>query len=572
MLDYRYIIDAQTHEHFLETTLTGKPLLTTPQLNKGTAFTEAERHNFGLLGKLPLRIESLEEQVARAYYQFSTYQSLLQKHIYLYNLHDKNQILFYKLVSLHLAEILPVIYTPIVGTAVKEFSKEFRQARGLYLAYPHQHEMEEILDNRSNPEVDLIVVTDGEGVLGIGDQGIGGMDIPIAKLMVYSLCGAVNPLRTLPIQLDVGTDNEQLLSDPLYLGWRHKRIRGKQYDDFIEKFISIVQRKFPHIFLHWEDFGRETARRNFDRYRERICSFNDDMQGTGVVTLAALLAAMKINQTDLTQQRIVIFGAGTAGTGIADQIGAAMQRLGLSKDEACQNFWLIDRNGLLLANDPNLTSAQQAYARNPQETLRYKRNKLNQIDLIETVKRIKPTVLIGTSGVAGAFTKRIVKTMARYTPRPIIFTLSNPIENCEATPSDLVKWTHGNALIATGSPFGSVHYKKKLIPVTQCNNALAFPGIGLGALAVKARQITDNMLWAACLALSESANANQTALLLPMLQDAKQVTRVVAMSVAKAALQDKGAADDILPASLQSIIEDKLWEPRYLPMRKLVRE
>ena len=333
MLDFEIFMDA-TGEHCLKTSLSGKPLLTTPQLNKGTAFTEAERKDFDLLGKLPMRVESLDEQIARAYSQFLSFDTKLRQHIYLMSLQNKNEVVFYSVLRRYLEEMMPIIYTPIVGNAVKEFSQEFREARGLYIAYPQIDELETILDNRSNPEIDLVVVTDGEGILGIGDQGVGGMDIPIAKLIVYTLCGGINPRRTLPILLDVGTNNQTLLDNPMYLGWRHERMQGADYDEFIDKFVKAINKKFPKVFLHWEDFGRNNARRHLERYYNSICTFNDDMQGTGVVTLAAIIAAIKLNQSSLAEQRIVVFGAGTAGTGISDEIHRALMREGLTEAQA----------------------------------------------------------------------------------------------------------------------------------------------------------------------------------------------------------------------------------------------
>ena len=484
MLDFERKKDKKTGEEWIETSLCGKPLLTTPQLNKGTAFTPEERHAFGLMGKLPSRVETLEEQVVRAYKQFKSYNSRLNGNIYLNSLLDSNQTLFYKLVSLYLSEMLPVIYTPIVGTAVKKFSQEFRHSRGLYVSYPDRDYISEILDNRSHPEIDLIVVTDGEGVLGIGDQGVGGMDIPIAKLMVYTLCAGIDPTRTLPILLDVGTNNQELLEDPLYLGWRHKRLQGAEYDDFIQRFVHAVKEKFPNVFLHWEDFGRENARRNLERYRKELCTFNDDMQGTGAVTLAAILAGMKVNGESFKEQQIVIFGAGTAGTGIADQIYDAMKRQGLGEEEVRRRFWLIDKTGLLTTQS-NLTSFQVPYAQ-PMEALKHwDLQDPSHITLKEVIQEVKPTILIGCSSVAHAFTEDIIKEMASHVKRTIILPLSNPTEHCEAVPEDILKWTRGKVLLATGSPFEDVEYEGRNIRIAQCNNAFVFPGLGLGLIAKK---------------------------------------------------------------------------------------
>lgn len=569
MLDFKLVKNPKNHEEWIETSLSGKLLLNIPQLNKGTAFTEEERETFGLLGKLPAQVETLEEQVKRAYLQYQAYDSPLQKNIYLNNLHDKNQVLFYKLISDYLAEMLPLIYTPIVGTAVKEYSREFRQARGLYIAYPYKDQIAEILDNRSHPEIDLIVVTDGEGILGIGDQGVGGMDIPIAKLMVYTLCAGINPLRTLPIMLDVGTNNQKLLDDPLYLGLRHKRIAGKQYDEFIANFIAVVKKKFPKVFLHWEDFGRDHAKRNLDLYRNKICSFNDDIQGTAAVTLAALLAASKANGSNLTEQRIVIYGAGTAGMGITDLICSAIQHQGLSAEEARKHFWLIDRQGLLLNDFNDLTPAQIPYARDRKEISTWTTESTGAISFLETIRQIKPTILIGCSARQNAFNKTIIETMFQFCSKPIIFPLSNPTENAEADPADLIQWTEGNALIATGSPFPPVTYKGQTITIPQCNNALVFPGIGLGIIAVKAQRLSDNMLWAACKILAENAPVlkDSRAPVLPPLTDARKINREIALAVARVA-QDENLAEN-KQKDLEILIDGNIWTPKYLPLKKI---
>lgn len=570
MLDFNYVHNLKTDEEYIETSLAGKLLLNIPQLNKSTAFTAEERHVFGLLGKLPPQIESLEEQVNRAYSQFQGYNTPIQKHIYLNNLHDKNHVLFYKLISLHLEEMLPLIYTPTVGQAVKEYSREFRNARGLYIAYPFRDQIAEILDNRGHPEIDLIVVTDGEGILGIGDQGIGGMNIPIAKLMVYTLCAGISPLRTLPIMLDVGTNNQTLLNDPLYLGLRKPRIVGKEYDDFIEAFVTTVQQKFPNAFLHWEDFGRANARKILDRYRNQVCTFNDDIQGTAVVTLAALLAGVKTLGSTLADQRIVIFGAGTAGTGIADQIHSAIQlEKNLTPQEASQRFWLVDRQGLLTNQMHDLMLAQTPYARNVNELNNWHVKDKNNISLLEVIQNVKPTILIGCSGQTGAFNELVIKEMASHQTRPIIFPLSNPTENAEATPVDITQWTQGKALIATGSPFCDTTYNGKIIPVAQCNNALSFPGIGLGVIAAQATRVSDGMLWEACKALSEYAPIlkDPTARLLPEISKAKMVAKKIALVVAQQARKENLAQIPI-DANIETIINEMVWSPHYVPLKR----
>jgi malate dehydrogenase (oxaloacetate-decarboxylating) len=569
MLDFKHIKNPKTQEEYIETSLAGKLLLTIPQLNKGTAFTEQERHIFSLLGKLPAQIETLEEQVKRTYMQVQGYTTPIQKHIYLNTLHDKNQVLFYKLISEHVEEMLPLIYTPIVGQAVKEYSREFRQARGLYIAYPHRNQIEEILDNRSHPEIDLIVVTDGEGILGIGDQGVGGMNIPIAKLMVYTLCAGINPLRTLPIMLDVGTNNQTLLNDPMYFGLRHPRITGQDYDDFIDAFVTAVHKKFPNAFLHWEDFGRNNARKILDRYRDKVCTFNDDIQGTAAVTLAALLAAVKSQGAALKDQNIVIFGAGSAGTGIADQICNAMCFEGLDLTQARKNIWLVDKQGLLTQNMQDLTSAQQPYARNSAELNDWEINNKNYINLLEAIKNIKPAILIGCSAQSGAFNEAIVMEMAKHHNHPIIFPLSNPTENAEATPAQLLEWTQGKAIIATGSPFNDVAWNNKTILVTQCNNALSFPGIGLGVIAAQAKFLSEAMLWAACKTLSEYSPIlkDPQGSLLPAISKVKPIAKKIALAVAEQARQE-GLAQIAADADLNQIIDAMIWSPQYIPLRR----
>ncbi|MCH9756044.1 MAG: NAD-dependent malic enzyme [Gammaproteobacteria bacterium] len=569
MLDFKICHDKKTGEYFIETSIIGKQLLTTPQLNKGTAFTHNERIELGLLGKLPHRVETLEDQVKRAYLQYNDYKTALQKNIYLNNLNNKNQVLFYKLVSRHLLEMIPVIYTPIVGTAVKEFSREYRQARGLYIAHTDEPHIEEILENRSNPEVDLIVVTDGEGVLGIGDQGIGGMDIPVAKLMVYSLCGGIDPTRTLPIFLDVGTNNQALLDSPFYLGCPQARIHGEAYDAFIARFVKAIHKKFPKAFLHWEDFGRRNATQILDSFKDKICTFNDDIQGTGAVTLAALLAACNVTGLPLNKQRIVVYGAGSAGTGISNQIVDAMVKRGLSPKEAYKQFWLIDRQGLLMSDDKSLTEAQRLYARPESERSRWKYQGDGYPSLTDTVHHIKPTVLIGCSAQTGAFSQDIIQTMAASCKRPIIFPLSNPDEKCEAKPVDILKWSEGRALIATGTAFPAVEYQNHLIEIAQCNNALVFPGIGLGVLAVGAKKLTKNMIWSASQALSEFSPSKKDSFLplLPSLNEAQNVAKEIARAVAKTAIEEKLATHKNIK-EVDDKIEAHFWEPRYLPFRK----
>jgi len=570
MLDFKMVRDKETNELVISTSVTGKHLLNSPQLNKGTAFTLNERREFKLLGKLPNQVETLEEQVKRAYIQYASYKTKLKQNIYLSNLHDKNQILFYKLLSNHLSEMLPTIYTPIVGTAVKHYSREFRQPRGLYISYADQNQIDAILDNRTNPEIDLIVVTDGEGVLGIGDQGIGGMDIPVAKLMVYSICGGIDPTRTLPIFLDVGTNNQELLDDPMYLGCRKPRVSGEKYHDFIHTFVESISKKFPKAFLHWEDLGRSNAWQILDKFQNKLCTFNDDIQGTGAVTLSALLAACEVTESQLTEQRIVVFGAGSAGTGISEQIVDAMVRLGLSKEKAHQCFWLIDRQGLLMEDDSSLTHAQKPFARSVQELKKWPSKTQKNPSFTETMRHIKPTILIGCSAQPGAFSQDIIENMQKHCKRPIIFPLSNPDEKCEAKPEDILNWTNGMALVATGTQFPDVENQNRMIKIAQCNNALVFPGIGLGILAVDAKRLSKSMLWAAALALSKLSPSSKSSFqqpLLPSLDGAQNIAKHVAKAVAQEAINSKLAQKN-KNEPLDDVIDKLFWIPEYLPFVK----
>lgn len=565
MIEFKYERDPKTHEEWVSTTLSGKLLLNTPLLNKSTAFTEAERHTFGLTGKLPFQVETLEQQTARAYEQYRRYTVDMSRHIYLYSLHERNEVLFYKLVSEHLEEMMPIIYTPIVGSAVKAFSREFRSPRGLYISYPDRDNMEEIISNRTHPDIDLMVVSDGSGVLGIGDQGVGAMDIPVAKLMVYTLCGGVNPGKTLPIMLDVGTNNSLLLNDPMYLGWKNERVTGPEYDSFIDQFVEVVTKRFPDAFLHWEDFGRDQAHGILEKYKDNQCTFNDDIQGTGAVALAAILAGLKVTNQPLEEQRVVIFGAGAAGVGIADQITEALVRNGMPREKANKMFWLLNSRGLI-TQDKECRSFQAPYARDPKELADWDLSEPGNVGLREVVANVKPTILIGTSTVAGAFNEEIVKTMAKDVERPIIMPLSNPTERSEAHPTDLLHWTEGRALVATGSPFPNVTYKDKAYKIAQSNNALIFPGIGLGVLAVRASRLSNRMLWAACEALSELSpcHSDPSQPILPYLTDVRAASYQVAHAVAKAAIEDGLAR---VSGDVNELIDSMLWYPRYLPLK-----
>ncbi|HLZ21794.1 MAG TPA: NAD-dependent malic enzyme [Ktedonobacterales bacterium] len=553
--------EAQTHA----TSLTGQCLLESPLLNKGSAFSEEERRELGLLGLLPPHVAPMEEQLARTYENYSRKQSDLERYIFLASLHDRNEILFYRLLETHIREMSPIVYTPTVGLACQNYSHIYRRPRGLYIAYPDQSETDTILSHApSAGDTRVIVVTDGERILGLGDLGIGGMEIPIGKLALYTLCAGIHPATTLPIVLDVGTDNEELLRDPLYLGWHHHRIRGQAYDDFIEVFVRSVQRAFPHVLLQWEDFGKGNARRLLQRYQHQLCTFNDDIQGTGAVALAGLLTAIAVAGSRLIAQRIVILGAGSAATGIAEQCVAAMQLDGLTEEQARATIWLIDRHGLVHTGRQDLDDTKRLYAQ-PWTHGAMTSSSGGHPNLEDVVAHVHPTILIGTAAEPAAFTERIVREMARHVQRPIIFPLSNPTAKSEASPADLVAWTDGRALIATGSPYPDVTFANRVIPIGQCNNMFIFPGMGLGILASGARFVTQDMFVAAAQALSacSPARQNPTASLYPAIEDVREVSRRVAIAVAHAA-QHAGVAPSYAPDEMEKRITAAMWKPRYV--------
>lgn len=564
------IRNAQGHIEAIETCLEGKRLLGAPHLNKGGAFTREERETFHLAGCLPYRVETLEEQVEARYHQLQEKPNSLQKNIFLNVLNDNNETLFYRLVSEHLEELMPIIYTPTIGEAVERFSQELRRSRGMFLSYPDRDNMLQMLNNRRNKDVDVVVVTDGEGVLGIGDQGVGGMNIAIGKLMVYTLCAGINPNRVLPIFLDVGTDNHALLNDPQYLGWRHSRVTGKCYDDFIEQFTQALQQSMPGVYVHWEDFGRDNARRILEKYRTQFCTFNDDMQGTGMVAAANVRAASKVARMKMEDHRIVIFGAGTAGVGIADQLCRLIMKYGLSEAEAKRRFWLVDRPGLLLNNTKGIVDFQQPYLHSPEAVQDWEiKDPEFGITLYDVVKNVKPTVLIGCSAVTNAFNKAVVTEMAKHVDAPIIMPLSNPTSRCEADPTDLLNWTDGKVIMACGSPFPPVFYKAKQYRVAQGNNAFVYPGLGLGVIVAKAKMVTDEMLCAACKALSRCAPILQdrTAPLLPSFAEVREVSLKVARAVIEQAI-DEGVAQIDPKADIDVLLNQTMWEPKYYPLIK----
>jgi malate dehydrogenase (oxaloacetate-decarboxylating) len=536
-------------------------------LNKGTAFTEEERRAFGLDGLLPPAVSSLDAQLDRLYSNFKTKSSDLERYAFLIALQDRNETAFYSLVSRHLAEMVPVIYTPVVGAACQAYSRIYHRPRGIYISYPQRDRIGDALAGIQN-DIDVICVTDGERILGLGDLGVGGMGIPVGKLALYTVCAGIHPATTLPVFLDAGTDNPDLLSDPLYLGWRHRRVRGPEYDAFVESFISAVTKRFPRVLLQWEDFAKNNASRLLERYSRRVCSFNDDIQGTGAVTLAAVLAATTVTNMRMREQRVVMFGAGSAAAGIAGQIVTAMIADGLSATEAKSRVWLVDSRGLVHDGRSDLDASKALYAQPLEHTRGW--TEARSPTLLDVVRHARPAILIGTAAQASAFDERIVREMAGHTARPVILPLSNPTSKCEVLPADAIRWTEGRAVVATGSPFDPVEYDGRRFPVAQCNNAYIFPGVGLGVIAVQSPRVTERMFVAAARALSELAPARRdpSGPLLPPLEEVRTVSRHVALAVAREAVRE-GLVENVDDGELEKRIAARMWTARYLPYRRL---
>jgi malate dehydrogenase (oxaloacetate-decarboxylating) len=542
----------------------GVDLLNRRELNKGTAFTEEERSKFGLHGLLPPHVESLEEQVIRAYEAYKRKDDDLERHIYLRALQDTDEILFYRLLLDHIEEMTPIVYTPVVGLACEQFSHIYRRPRGLFISYPLRDSISAVLRNRPNPDVDVIVVTDGERILGIGDQGAGGMGIPIGKLSLYSLIGGIRPERTLPILLDVGTNNAERLNDPEYLGWRHERITGQAYFDFVDQFVQAVKQELPGTCLQWEDFATPHARPILQRYRDQLLTFNDDIQGTAAVVLGTVLGAVKVSGNSLKEQQIVMLGKGSASIGVADGLREAMKGEGLSEQEARGHFWVVDREGLLHSGRKDLSPEQSVYAQPEGRASGWPRTSNGQIGLADVIGRIEATILIGFSSAVGAFTEAIAREMARKVKRPIIFPLSNPTSKAEAKADDLIRWTDGRALVGTGSPFAPVRYAGRTIPIAQCNNVYIFPAIGLGVVASGASRVTDAMMLAAARVLAGNSPAlkDSSASLLPPLTDIRRVAVEIAIAVGIEA-QKGGLAPKVSEDELRQRVIAAQWTPSY---------
>lgn len=566
-MDYKLLKDTN-NKPYLEVSLTDYALITNSLLNKGMSFTQAERDEFGLLGLLPPHISDINTQRERSLLAVKSKPTDIEKYIYLRDLQDSNETLFYNLIHQHIEEFLPIVYTPTVGLGCQRFSHVYRRPRGVFISYPYRHAIDKILANRRFDKVKAIVVSDGERILGLGDQGAGGMGIPIGKLALYTACAGIHPASTLPILLDTGTNNSELRQDPLYIGWRHERVRGEDYAEFIDTFVTAIKKRFPHALLQWEDFAQLNANPILERYRDQLCTFNDDIQGTAAVAAGTLFAAIRLTGIPLRDQRIVVVGAGSAGCGISHLILRAMLDEGLSETDARKRFYLIDRQGLLMEGMSGLQSFQLPFVQSNQVCARWKCENANSVSLLDVVKNIHPTLLIGVSGQPGIFTEEIVREMAAHVERPVIFPLSNPTSRSEAAPIDLMRWTNEKAIVGTGSPFADITKNGQPFRVDQTNNCYIFPGMGLGLIAVKATRVTDNMFMVAAKALADAspAKSNPNANLLAPLSAIRKVSLQVAIAVAKEAITANLAAA-VPSQGLEKHILDYMWEPEYLPYK-----
>ncbi|MFZ0890242.1 MAG: NAD-dependent malic enzyme [Candidatus Binataceae bacterium] len=571
-MKFRRTWDERTGEETLKVPLSGSELLQNPLFNKGLGFTEEERRELKLEGLLPPRVVTLEQDVALAYEQYQQASTDVGRYVFLARLQNRNEALYARLLFEHIAEMTPIVYTPVVGTAVERHAHIWRDARGVFLTPAQKDRIEAILTGVSNRDhVEAIVVTDAEAILGIGDQGAGGMAIAVGKLALYTLCGGIRPEATLPVMLDVGTDNQERLDDPVYFGWRHPRIRGQAYDDFLEAFVTAVMKVFPRALLQFEDFGTLNARDLLERYRHRLCTFNDDIQGTGVVTVGSLIAAAQITRTKLSEHDVVILGGGNAGTGIADQIVAKAVDEGVPAEQARSKIWFVGRYGLMLSNmeEPKFPYRKKYYQ--PVERVKdWKRAAQEEVSLADVIRNVHPSILIGSAARPGAFSEEMIREMAAHVERPIIFALSNPTDKAEAVPADLFRWTGGRVLTATGSPFPDVQYEGHSYRISQCNNSFVFPGVVLGALSSGAKRISNSMLMAAATGLAQCSPAHKdpTAPLLPSLEQVREVSRAVALAVAAQA-QREDLAEKTTPEELERKVAAKMWTPCYPRVRLL---
>jgi malate dehydrogenase (oxaloacetate-decarboxylating) len=555
----------------IRTRLSGYDLLNDPRLNKGTAFAEDERDAFSLHGLLPPHVGTLDDQLERRKKAFEAQPTSFAKYSFMRDLQDSTETLFYALISHNIEELLPIVYTPTVGEGCQRFSEIWRKPRGLFISYPNKHRIDQMLSDARYDGIRCIVVSDGERILGLGDQGAGGMGIPIGKMALYTALAGVHPEHCLPVLLDVGTNNEERLKDPLYIGWLHNRIRGQEYDDFVEAFVSAVKRRWPHILLQWEDFAGINAARLLERYRNQLCTFNDDIQGTAAVTTATLLAAVNATGIPLKDQTILFLGFGSAGIGIANLMLAAMKEAGLTDEQARSRFYAIDRHGLLVEGVPDIVPNQQPFVRKKADVAGWKLSDPNNISLLDVVRNVKATVLVGVSGQAGAFTEDVVREMAKHIDRPVIFPLSNPTSREEATPEQLLTWTNGRALVGTGSPFPPVAINGKTIPVAQTNNSYIFPGLALGILTSKAKRVTDAMIMASAKKLAELSptQKDKNANLLPPITDSRKISLLIAQAVGRQAIADgiAGVPDE---KAFDTALNAYVWEPVYVPYERLL--
>ncbi len=566
---FRRHVDPATQEVYLRVPLVGQALAQSPLFNKGTAFSAQERRALGLEGFLPAAISTMEQQLERAYANFQQEPDDLHRHFYLSDLQDRNEVLYYRMILEHLREMLPVVYTPTVGLACQKYSRIFRRPRGLILTPQHQGRIREVLLNYPFRDIWVIVATDNERILGLGDQGVGGLGIPIGKCALYTVAGGIHPSRCLPVSLDVGTNNKSLLDDPFYVGLRQPRISGKPYDELIEEFVAAVREVFPRALLQWEDFRKETAIRLNDRYRDQVLSCNDDIQGTGAVLLAGVLSAAKIANRPFREERVAILGAGGAGIGIAKQLIGAFRREGVSEASARRQIWVLDSHGLLLEGRTEpIEEYKTAYVKERAEIEGWKLRGTDGVGLVDVIENAKPTVLIGVAGRPGLFDQSIIRTMARQVERPTILAISDPTTLAECSPQDVFDWTDGRAIMATGGPFPDVEWQGTRIPVSQGNNILVFPGLGLGVAISQARNVTDPMVTAAAYALHWCVPADRIRhnCVYPDIVDVRKVTRSVALAVAREAIR-KGAAPWADEEELNRRLEEAMWFPQYLPYR-----
>ncbi len=561
-------IDPSTGQKYMAVPVKGRSLLMDPITNKGSAFTDEERNELELHGLVPPIVSTMQQQLARCYENFSAKTANLEKFIYLSSLQDRNETLFYRLVLEHIDEMMPIVYTPVVGEACQRYSHIYRRGRGLYINYQQRKDIEKILANCGIGSPSVIVVTDGERILGLGDQGAGGMGIPIGKLCLYTLCAGVSPYNTLPITLDVGTDNEERLNDPLYLGLRQRRVRGDAYQEFIDTFVAAVQKVFPKTVLQWEDFLKGNAIKQLKRFRDKLCTFNDDIQGTAGVVLAGLFSALRITGKPMREQRIVFAGAGASAQGISDLLVSALIEDGLSREEAIKRIWTTDSAGLVTKARTNLEDFKATYARCTEEVASYKCLNRAKITLAETIENVKPTILIGTSGTPGTFTKEVVELMAKFNDRPVVFPLSNPTSKCECAAGDAIRWSDGRAIVATGSPFDPVTHNGKRYRIGQCNNAFIFPGVGLGLTASRARRTTDGMFLEAARALAAKVTQKDLdeSAVYPELPRIRECSLSVACATVHRAVKE-GHADAEILEGLEGNLHRAMWYPQYLPIR-----